>query len=184
MINLIPPHGRTALTHEYILRVGSLYGFVIGGVLMASAALMVPTYVLTGSQLKALRMESPETEEIKSAFDRASEEIKIANALASQLRVREKSSEYMYSQIIEEIVRSASGGIVFANFQGGDEEKGLREIMIQGTAANRSTLAEFKASLEAAPLFEKADIPISDLARDTNLPFVVTVTLADTIATP
>ncbi len=177
MINLIPPQGHSALRHEYMLRIASMYCFILGGVLVASAALMIPTYVLTSSQLEAVRSDNSENHETTQAFSRASEEIKTATAMMSQLRVTE--SAIVYSTIIEEIVRSAPNGIAFTTFQGRPEEDELTQITIQGLASTRNALASFKNALESSVMFEKADIPISDLARDTNLPFVVTVTLSE-----
>lgn len=176
MINLIPPQGHSALRHEYLLRVASMYCFILGGVFVASAALMIPTYVLTSAQLNAVRSDNSENQETTQAFSRASEEIKTASAMLSQLRISQTS--VVYSTLIEEIVRNAPSGIAFTTFQGRPEEGA---ITIQGLASTRNALASFKNALEASPMFEKADIPISDLARDTNLPFVITVTLSDTV---
>lgn len=182
MINLIPPQGHSALHHEYILRVGALYGFLLGGVLVAGTVLMIPTYVLTGSQLEAVRSDNSENAEATQSFSRASDEIKTANAVMSQLKVNEES--VAYSAIIEEIVRSAPSGITFNTFQIRPAEKESTDLTVQGLASTRNALATFKSALEVSPLFEKAEIPISDLARDTNLPFVVTITLKKSITTP
>lgn len=176
MINLIPPHGHTALRHEYVLRVITMYAFIFCGILLASTALMAPTYILTGAQLKAVRSDNPDMEHIRASFEAASDEIKIANAIMGQLRFNE--TDRTYSKVIEEIVRSADSGIVFMNFQASHTEGALTEIVVQGTAKSRNTLASFKTVLEESPLFEKAVIPIADLARDTNLPFAVTITLS------
>lgn len=180
MINLIPPHGQTALTHEYMLRVGSVYCFILAGVLAASTALMIPTYVLTSSQLKTVQSGTNEMESTSVAFEKAAEEVKRANAVMAQLRIN--SALPVYSEIVEEIVRIAPAGISFTTFRTANSdaaaEEAAPEILVQGHATNRNALATFKTALEDNALFETATVPISDLARDTNLPFVVTITLA------
>ena len=173
MINLVPPQGHIALKHEYILRVASVYGFLLGGVFFASAALMIPTYVLVSTQLTGARDESSRIEETKAAFDMAFGEIKIANTAMAQLR--KESDGIPVSDVIVEIVKSAPRGISFTTFQAVREGAELKQIQIQGRATNRSTLASLKSALEASTLFTQAIIPISDLARDTDLSFVVTV---------
>lgn len=176
MINLIPPHGQTALKHEYLLRVASVYGFMLAGVLIASTALMVPTYVLTSSQRETVKADTGELEETMAAFDLASSEISLANAVMAQLRMSEP--EIIYSKIIEEIVKSAPSGITFATFQGEQKEGSPVQVIVQGSAKNRNTLASFKTALEESDMFETAEVPIADLVRDADLPFVVTITLS------
>ncbi len=182
MINLIPPNGHTALKHEYVLRIASVYGFILGGVFLASAALMVPTYVLTSAQLKTAHQSNEEMELTKAAFAEAADEIKRVNAVMSVLRIEE--NPIVYSEIIEEVIRSTSEGITLATFRAAQVNTTLNTVVVQGTASNRRSLSSFKDALEASPLFETAQLPISDLARDTNLPFMVTLTMAQPKVSP
>ncbi len=182
MINLIPPNGHSALKHEYILRIASLYGFILGGVFLASAALMVPTYVLTSAQLKTAHKDSAAMETMKAAFAEAAGEIKRINAVMTALRI--EKDPVLYSEIIEEIVRSSGEGVTLSTFRGSHTGEKLSSVVVQGTASNRRSLAAFKNTLEASPLFAEAELPIADLARDTNLPFVVTLTMATTTVSP
>ncbi len=181
MINLIPPHGKTALKHEYVLRVASVYGFLFSGVFIASAVLLLPTYVLTGTQMSGAQNVSSGVEETKAAFNAAFGEIKVANTIMAQLR-REQST-IPVSIIIEEIVRVAPLGIRFTTFTMTRVVGGEEQIQVQGFASSRIALASFKNTLEASPLFLTALVPIADLARDTNLPFLITIALDGGMAT-
>ncbi len=175
MINLIPPKGHTALKHEYVLRVGALYGFMFAGVFAAGAILMIPTYVLVSSQLNSVRPDDEHVEETKTAYTEALAHIQEANTVMAQLRGGMPNIEI--SKVIEEIVRVAPKGVVFSTFKATREGGVLKTVDVQGEAATRKTLAALKNALEASPLFETANIPISDLARENNLPFVITITL-------
>ncbi len=175
MINLISPKGHTAMKHEYILRVATMYGFLLSGVFIASAALMIPTYVLTSTQLTGARDEGNRMAETKQKFDAAFGEIRIANTVMVQLR--KESSTVDISSVIEEVVRVAPRGIAFTTFQATREGVVLKSMLIQGVADNRTALASFKNALEGSEYFSQALVPISDLARDSELPFVLTVTL-------
>jgi hypothetical protein len=175
MINLIPPIGKTALKHEYVLRVASVYGFLLTGVFIASTILMVPTYVLVSAQMSGAQDVSAGVEETKAAFDTAFSEIKVANTIMAQLR--REQSVVPVSAIIEEVVRVAPAGIRFSTFIITRVVGGEEQMQVQGVATNRIALASFKNTLEASPLFLTALVPIADLARDTNLPFLITITL-------
>ena len=177
MINLIPPKGHTALKHEYMLRVGALYGFMLAGVFAASTILMIPTYVLVSSQLNSVRPNDEHMEETKEAYGNALGNIQEANAVMAQLRGGMPNIEI--STVIKEIVQVAPKGVVFKTFQAARAEGILKTVDIQGQATTRKTLAALKNALEASPLFESAIVPISDLARENNLPFVITITLAE-----
>lgn len=175
MINLIPPKGHTALTHEYVLRVGALYGFMFAGVFAAGAILMVPTYVLVSSQLNSVRPDDERMEETKEAYKNAFSHIQEANTVMAQLRGGMPNVEI--SAVIKEIVRVAPKGVVFSTFRAAREGVVLSTVDVQGQATTRKTLAALKNALEASPLFETADVPISDLARENNLPFAITLTV-------
>lgn len=180
MINLIPPKGHTALKHEYLLRVAALYGFMLSGVLAAGTILMIPTYVLVSSQLSTVRPDDVQMEKTKKTYDEALKHIQGANTVMAQLRGGIPNIDM--SKIIEEIVRVAPSGVVFSTFQAVRVGADLKTIDVQGEAATRKTLAALKNALEESPLFETANVPISDLARENKLPFVVTITLSDTTA--
>jgi hypothetical protein len=175
MINLIPPQGRTALKHEYILRVGSLYAFLLAGVCVAGTALFIPTYVLTSSQLTGAKDKSAEIEVTKQAFDRAFEEIKVANTLMAQLQKTKTTTPA--TKVIEEIIRLAPEGLRFTAFGTSEEAGVLKNVTVSGNASTRQALVSFKAQIEASPLFDEVVIPLSDLARETELPFSVSIQL-------
>lgn len=176
MINLIPPQGRAALRHEYLLRIGSVGAFLLSGAFLIGAVLLAPTYVLTSSQVTGARGQSSEMEETKRAFDSAFGEIRVANTIMAQLRKTDTLTPI--TKTLEEAVRVAPPGIRFNGFSLDRKNGGLSQIVIQGVADTRRTLASFKTTLEASDTFEEAVIPISDLARETELPFAITVTLS------
>ena len=177
MINLIPHKGHVALKHEYTLRVASVYGFLFAGVFVATAALLVPTYVLTSAQFSGAQDDSSNIEKTKAAFDTAFGEIKVANTVMAQLRKEQDVTQI--STIIGEIVSLAPREVLFTTFQTEREGAVLKDIRVQGVAKNRIALATFKNALEASPRFLQALVPISDLARDTDLPFVITITFEE-----
>ncbi len=177
MINLIPPNGQTALKHEYMLRVLAVYGFLLTGVFAACTVLLVPTYLLTGVQLTGAQDQSNDIEETKAAFDAAFSEIKIANTIMGQLRAN--NMQTTMESVVRDVASLAPSGITFTSFSAERVDGVVREVVVLGRANTRRTLASFKATLETSDHFREAHVPISDLARDTNLPFAVTIVLRD-----
>jgi len=84
--------------------------------------------------------------------------------------------------VISEIRKANPGRISYKQFTINTDEQGvIEEVLVQGVSPTRSELAQYKVSLEDNPLFESAEVPISDLARDANLPFVITITLSQDV---
>ncbi len=180
MSNLIPPQGHTTVAREYIMRIFSVYGLLLASVLLALTTLVVPTYALVNTQLNINALQDPAGNGVNTVFRDAETTIQQANALLAQLAAPSKSIHA--SQILQEVQKSAHKEIVLKNFQiQQTEEKDARRITVsvQGIAGSRSALARLKENLETSPLFEHAEVPISDLARDTDLPFVITLTVTN-----
>lgn len=182
MFNLIPPQGKKALKWEYILRIGSVYAIMFSGVFLATTALMVPTYVYVSSQLKATEGRMEAGEKANAEYLSAEKEVKDANAIIAQLTG--KTEQARVSALVEEVVRVAPQGVRFKTFSMESKNGAFTELTVQGSASSRATLLALKQSLESSSVFETATIPIGDLARDADLPFTVTVTLAPNAKNP
>ncbi len=176
MSNLIPPQGHQSVAREYIMRIFSVYGFLLAAVLLALCALVVPTYALVNTQLNINASQGTPGNDVNTVFRDAETSIQHANELVAQLATPSKSVHA--SEILKEIKKSAREDIIFKNFQiQQTQEKDERRITVsvQGIARSRGALARLKENLEASPLFEHAEVPISDLARDAELPFAMTL---------
>jgi hypothetical protein len=58
------------------------------------------------------------------------------------------------------------------------ERKGvaLGKVVVSGVAANRTGLTAFKNAIESDKLFKLATIPLSELAKDKDIPFTLSIT--------
>lgn len=171
MINLLPPEGHRAVKQEYFFRMGAsvLLLFSCVGIFLTIA--FVPTYVLVGAQIKTF--EGVERNNSKSAVSETTESE--MNDTENLLRQLSKTSESRTAgSIIADIEKTAPPAISFKTFRI-ESVKGTTTIQVQGVAETRGSLAEFKKALEASDSFAKADVPISDLAKETDLPFMLTI---------
>lgn len=181
MINLIPPEAKSVMKFEYWARVLSVWSFLFAGVGFTAALLLVPTYVLLKTQLEVLNTEFDKTRDDAASFAQIEKDIKDANYIIDQLQKEQQA--LVSSRIIEGVTAATNEGITLSRFMMSAEtapKKGsTQSIQVQGEAQTREALAAFKTELERSPLFETASVPISDLARDVKLPFVVTITVTD-----
>ena len=175
MINLIPPEGHIAMKREYVLRVGATFCLLLSGVLVLLTAALVPTYVLISAQLKAHEV-GPITDEKRDEVAQANGEVARMRDVLAQLST--STQDIAASEIIQEVSRYAPQTITFKTFRIDAPKGTVQSIQVQGVATTREVLAKFKNDLEGSPMFDKAQIPLSDLAKESDLPFVVTITLS------
>lgn len=175
MINLIPPEGHRALKREYRLRVGATLALLFAGVALLLAAALIPTYILVGAQINAFAIEGEEEGDKEDALTDITNELELTKELLTQLKVPQTGVPTSF--IIEEIQNKIPEGVTFDTYYTAPGPDGFERVHVQGTATTREALARFKQELESSPMFETAEVPISDLARETNLTFTVTITL-------
>ena len=176
MINLIPPEGHRAVRKEYLVRVSATYCFLFAVVFILLTVSLIPTYVLVRAQMHAYDAEvSVQTEggEIKIA----EEDTVRTEAILTELRKTPNTPNM--SVIIREIENAATRGISFRNFSLQYTANTLDPILVQGVADRREDLVAFKQAVEAHALFEGADIPLTDLAKERDVPFTITIRLAE-----
>lgn len=178
MINLIPPIGEAILKRDYALRVGSTAGFLMGSVFLVLVGSLIPTYVLTSSQIQEYEIKLSGTEDVAQAYTDAEKEVESSKILLAQLKTQTPS--YFTSDLIKEVERATPTGIMFKSFRIDTNERTGDTFVVQGTASTREVLIQFKNGLKTIQQFEKAEVPISDLARDVDLPFSMTITLKKT----
>ena len=175
MINLIPPEGQKVVAREYILRVGSTMCILFGFVTLILVVAHVPTYVLIGAQVESLKatveQESSKVDEIGVI----EKEMQETEAILAQLKKSETT--ILKSDVIAEIKKRAPNAVTLNAFTVTLTGQKSDVIQVQGVANTREALADFTNQLEASSMFASANVPISDLVRDTDLPFTVTLTL-------
>ena len=173
MISLIPPEGYRILKHEYFLRVSTVYCFLFSAVFILVTIAQVPMYVLVDAQIKSLEYESLQTSGVAEVTSHADEVIKATNNILVQLNADKKP--FLVSAAIAEIQKVSPTGISFKSFVVGTSNVEAPNIQVQGVATTRGKLAELKTSVESSELFHAVEIPIADLAKDSELPFTITI---------
>lgn len=178
MINFLSPETKQAVKREYVTRVASVWMLLIAGVATVGAALLAPTYVLLVRQLDALSQEivTLENESDAERYLATRDALSGAHSLALQLAVSYPGPTP--SQILTEVQKAQTDTIVISGFSHERAADRPDAVKVQGTAATREALAQFAAALERNPIFTRAEVPVSDLASDRDLPFTLTIVLA------
>ena len=181
MINFIPPEAKAAVKREYIVRAASVWALLLAAVATVITVLLVPTYVLLLGQLEALSKEIVRMDEGSGTeYTEARATLGKTQQLAVELNV--PTVRPTPSEILREIQNVQLRTIAISGFSYLHDGTKVTTLTIEGIAATREALAEFSAALEKSPLFARAAVPVSELAEDHDLPFTLTLTLADVAA--
>lgn len=176
MINLIPPAGYKVLKREYLLRVSASFFFLMAVILFILAVSLAPTYILTSAQIADYKVRINNVEDDALVFGEAERQATEAHTVLTQLQTNGNS--VLTSDILHEIESVAPTGISFKTFSLSTAgQNATQTVQVQGIAPTRAALIQFKNAIENTTLFEKAEVPIADLARDADLPFSITILL-------
>ena len=82
-----------------------------------------------------------------------------------------------FSSIVEDVVSHRTDGVVITSLSLSHVPNTTNQssIAISGNALTRDNLVAFERSLEADPQFTKVVLPVSNLARDTDINFNITM---------
>jgi hypothetical protein len=146
-------------------------------VLIAIGGLLIPSFLLVSAQREAVTSElAGGISEEDSPYATVVSSVEKANNIS---RLLIKQSPYApASVVISEIQKEQLDQITLTGITYGLEKGEQSIVEVRGIAATRKALADFVARLKRNPEFLDAEVPVSDLASDTDAPFLITVILA------
>ncbi len=174
MANLIPPDAKKHVLIEYWIRVASVWMLLAAGCFLVFAILSIPQYVVVSSQLKVLEVEEAAMQEAGAGeYTIAVAAIDRANDLAKQLN--KKSTLIPATELLGAVEAAQGSGVTLRTYSYSPKDGVVSEIRVRGSAVDRTSLANFQNALEDSPKFLSAKVPVSNLLRDKNLTFDITV---------
>lgn len=161
------------MRREYGARVLAVWAFILALAVGASALMLLPTYVLLREEL---RITDAQTAATADAHAMATQELERAQAMADRLRiVRDPvAPSAIFTHIEDALAPEIAMRSVYMTPAGSGSQ-----IQVHGTAMNREALQRFIGRLKGDPFFKDASVPVSDLARDVDLTFTLSLVLAD-----
>ena len=178
MINLIPATAKASLIKEYWMRAATVWFFLWSVAVLLGMFILIPSYVLTHSQVTAYQDSADSATEKIANYETVSKELSRAGVWAKM--VKDNFALTSTSQYIALFRSLERDGIAISNISISRGDSGVEPIIVAGTADNRQALAAFRDNLVAHEVIESVDLPLSNLAKDKDIPFEVTVTIDNT----
>ncbi len=175
MINLIPPKAKKSIQIEYWLRVLSVWFMVWSAALLLGIFILIPAYVLIHLQVKVYSSSVKEASEKIVDYESVSKELQHASQQASKLLAG--SEEPLMSEYVTSFKELESANISISSITLQRSDKGIvGPAHIGGEAIDRKALAAFRDRLLAQPGITAVDLPLSNLTKDKDIQFSLTVT--------
>lgn len=179
LTNLLPPERRRMLTRNYFLRLSVVIVAMVTMLVLISALLLLPTYVLLTDSIRAKEARLMTIESSLSSADEIilSARLAILNDNVSMLSTLAKVPST--SATIRSVLALARPGLSLTRFEYAPRaEKIPGTLTIAGIAATRDALRRYQLALESSALVRSASLPVSAYAKESAIPFSIAVTLA------
>lgn len=171
MINLLSPQYKIEATREYYMRLGIVSVIFVIFLVVIAGVLLVPSYasVLVDERVKKEELvhltgtRDPELEKI-------SKSIQLINKNLSSFSEPYTQASFSLG-VLDPVLKTNRQGISIFEISYAANDPALRTLSLRGGASSRENLLTFISELEKTNLFEKIDVPISNLLRDDNVTF-------------
>lgn len=181
MVNLIPPSAKKSVIVEYWLRVLTVWALILTVIAILFAITFLPVYVSVDTKIDAYQESAALASQKIASFESASKDLARSTQQAQLLL--SSRNETSLSKIINLFDSLEISGIEFSQVNvskvaGG----GLAPVTLSGNARDRQALADFRDRLLAQDSIKAVDFPISNLAKDRDITFSITVTMSNELS--
>jgi hypothetical protein len=177
LTNLLPEERIRGLRREYYVRLATVAVSILAAVVVASAALLAPSYLYVRQEIASREAQMKELDARlgNSEGKEVSKRLTTLSANANYLaRLASTSSATAALRGVLAVPRPGIvlGALSYVPASHGTDGK----MLLTGVASTRETLRAYNQSLAALPYVANAELPISAYAKESNIPFSITLT--------
>ncbi len=178
LTNLLPFERQQAFRRDYVVRLGVVSLVLVIALICVAALLLVPTYVFLTESTRAKETQLANVMSTLSSSDDAALSAQLT-ALSSRAATLTKLADApSASATIRAMLAISRPGVTLSGFSYSSATTRPGTLAISGVAATRDALRMYQLALQSAPFARSADLPVSAYAKDTDITFTITVTLA------
>jgi len=173
MFNLLPKEEKATIRREYRVRLAVVVLWFSFVTVIVSSLLLLPAYFLSSQKEKAaLRQAETLTKSVEAA-EAANLEKVLVGVKGKLAYVDSEQPPLRLYELIREVAKRRSEGIAFTTLTVVDAEEEKRRININGRASTRGAIVAFEKALRGSGLFDRVELPVSSLAKDSNSEFAI-----------
>lgn len=178
MFNLLPENLKDEIRKEYKLRRLTVILVFVLAVQASFLIFLFPTWLISVYKEKEIVSQSEQMAKFL-ADSNVAPATNVIKSLNSKLNVINSALEYpAFVPLMDTVIGQKTKSITLKQFSYTSKDSASAELSIGGTSATRESLVAFVKSLEDTKAFKKVDLPISNLAKDKDIVFTITLTIA------
>lgn len=177
LTNLLPSVRRHKLVRDYYLRLGVIAIFLVILLIGAAALLLLPSYVFLVGTAQEKEGRLAHITSTLSSSDEAALSARLAALAKDAAALIALSKKPSASAAIRSILAVPRPGIALSSFMY-TPGTATNSLLVSGTASSRDALRSYQLALQGVPGAISATLPVSVYAKDADLAFTITVTIA------
>jgi len=178
MFNDLPENLKKEVRGQYYIRLGIIAGLCFLAVEIIAGFLMFPSWTLSLVKKQEVENSLVEIAETQKSVRVSSDTISISHT-NEILKVLNTSHDYPHIiPLYNTILSFKKNGIRFEKISFVSQDSSGANISLEGTAITRDVLVAFSKDLKSSPEFTEVVLPISNLAKDTDVDFRIDIRIA------
>lgn len=167
------------LSRDYVMRVGVVIAVLTTILTFSTAILLIPTYVFLNGSANSKEINLARIESSFSSTDENVLSSRLAALSTNAATLVALSNAPSVSSIIGEMLAVSRPGITLSGFSLVPSiGKSSGTLVVSGSSATRDALRNYQLALQGSPFALSAILPVSAYAKDSNIAFTITITLA------
>ena len=175
LTNLIPTERSRAFRQEYFRRLTAVALVVAAILIGVHGVLLAPSYIYFKEQLQAKRTQLALLEGSLTSVEEQEVSTRLANLESDMNHLNRLEQQPSMGALMRAILEVPRAGITLSSFSFTPGEGEESTLVMTGSAATRTALREYNLNLSGLPFVSKVDLPISTYAKETDLPFTITL---------
>ncbi len=177
MFNLLPENLRNAVVKEYHLRLTIVVMVYVILIQVSFLIFLFPSWLVSFYKEKDFSSQSDELNKSLSTLD-ISSTTSFIKSFNTKIGIINDSLEYpKFVPILDDVLAKKTGTIRITGMYYTVNSINSGTLTLEGIGDTRESLVSFSDSLKTIGYFKKVDLPISNLAKDKNIDFTISINI-------
>ena len=179
LTDLLPEERRAQLRQAYFFRLGTVVVMLTACLVVSAAVLLIPTFVFLTNAVEAKTTRLAGMNAGLSSTEEASLAAKLTTLSNDDAALGALGATPSATKIMSQVLSVSRPGIrlsALAYTPRAGKTAGI--VTLDGIALTRDALRSYQLALQGAPFAASADLPVSAYAKDSDIDFTITITLA------
>lgn len=175
LTNLLPDERIRAFRRDYFFKLGTVAALVVVAAIGIHAALLTPSYLYLHETASLARARLAQLTNTLAGSEEAEMQTRLTRLKSDSERLLALSSSPSATGIIRALLAVPHAGITITalSFKSPSPEG---RLTITGMAKTRESLRQYHLALSSLAFAKSAELPLSAYAKESDIPFTITLT--------